>query len=280
MYMSVNDTMLINYDYEVIKKPRAGIAIRDSKNIGLDKLPKKYLEWLTVQFGFVVLKKIDFEQHQELVEFAEPYGDIYQWRFGPVHVVKVDDKPDGFVHSKEKLPLHWDLSMLPLDHEKVKHNEYFCNRLIMLYCRHSSNNGGGETTIVDSRNALQLAGKNKVRNWENTDITYFTKATYFGGAPRTYPLVWKHPGCSDPILRYQEGSNLDIQQFELSSASMDSTAFDALVQDVNEIAYDDRCMVSHDWEEGDLLLIDNYYTLHGRHPMSSSERELWRVQII
>lgn len=280
MYMAVGDPLLAQFSYEIVKKPRVGLVIRDTGKIGLEKLPREYLEWLTAQFGFVVIKDLVFEGQEDLVEFAEPYGEIYQWQFGPVHVVKAEENPSGFVHSQEKLPLHWDLSMLPLDHEKVAQDEYFCNRLIMLYCKKSSNHGGGETNVVDSRNALQMAGREKVERWRNTDITYYTKMTYFGGTPRTYPLVWKHPHNDDLILRYQEGSDLDVQQFRLSSDQMDEKDFEALVQDIQDIVYDERCMVSHEWEEHDLLLIDNYYTLHGREPMTNRDRELWRVQII
>ena len=280
LYLAANEPILTQFSYEIVKKPRIGLIIRDPNNIGLNKLYKEYLEWLITQFGFVIIKGLSFNEHQDLVDFAEPYGEIYQWQFGPVHVVKVEDMPSGFVHSQEKLPLHWDLSMLPLDHEKVAKDERFCNRLILLYCNKSSNNGGGETNIVDSRSALRLAGPKKIELWKKTSITYYTKMTYFGGGPRTYPLIWKHPSSDEWILRYQEGSDLDIQQFELSSEQMSESEFTALIQDVNTIVYDERCMVSYDWEENDLLLIDNYSVLHGRQPMSNRNRELWRVQII
>lgn len=280
MYLAVSDPMLAEFRYEIVKKPRIGIMIQDYNNIGLNKLPTEYLEWLTNQFGFVVIKGLVFDEPQDLVEFAKPYGEIYQWQFGPVHVIKVDEKPLGFVHSQEKLPLHWDLSMLPLNHEKVVDNEYFCNRLIVLYCKKSSNGGGGETNIVDSRNALRMAGSEIITRLKQTKVTYYTKMTYFGGVPRTYPLVWKHPRQEDWVLRYQEGSDLDVQQFKLSSEDMDEHEFSTLIKGVNDIVYDDRCMVSHDWEENDLLLIDNYYTLHGRQPMNNRDRELWRVQVV
>ena len=280
MYLAVSDPMLVQFQYEIVKKPRIGIIIQDYNNIGLNKFPKEYLEWLTAQFGFVVIKGLIFDEPQDLVEFAKPYGEIYQWQFGPVHVIKVEENPLGFVHSQEKLPLHWDLSMLPLDHEKVVADEYFCNRLIILYCKKSSNGGGGETNIVDSRSALRMAGLEKVTRLKKTKVTYYTKMTYFGGVPRTYPLVWKHPSKEDWILRYQEGSDLDIQQFRLSSDQMEEKEFLTLIKGVNDIVYDDRCMVSHDWEENDLLLIDNYYTLHGRQPMNNRDRELWRVQVV
>ncbi|WLI10349.1 MULTISPECIES: TauD/TfdA family dioxygenase [Pseudomonas] len=61
----------------------------------------------------------------------------------------------------------------------------------------------------------------------------------------------------------------------------DEQAQQALLEQVNALVYDPECLIAHQWSEGDLVLIDNYRTLHGRLPMSpaSSSRELWRVQV-
>jgi len=279
-YMEIESEELTQFSYEVVKAPRFGLIVKDDNNVGLDKLPVTFLTALIADFGFVVLKGMKFDDQKELVEHCQPFGEMYQWDFGPVHVVKPEDKPEGFVHSTEKTPLHWDLSMLPLNHKKVVGNEYFCAKMFFLYCKKSSKKGGGETTIVDSRVALRLAGREKIEKWKNTHVTYFTKMTYFGGAPRTYPLVFKHPNNDEFIFRYQEESDSELQKFTLSSEEIASAEFNKIIGDVNAIAYDDRCMVPYDWEDHDLVLVDNYHTLHGRLPMTSTSRELWRVQII
>lgn len=279
-FMDVEKKSLAKFSYEIVKAPRFGLTIKDINNVGFQELPSEFLAQLTSDFGFVVLKDIHFSQKDELVEFCELYGEIYQWDFGPVHVVKPDEKPDGFVHSTEKIPLHWDLSMLPLTHAKVASNEMFAARMFMLYCKKAPEKGGGQTTIVDSRMTLKIAGPKKIERWKKTRVTYSTKMTYFGGVPRTYPLVFKHPDKDDLILRYQEGSDSDLQKFILSSDEIEASELEDIIRDVNGIAYDERCMVPYEWEENDLILVDNYYTLHGRLPMTSTTRELWRVQIV
>ncbi|WDE11300.1 L-tyrosine/L-tryptophan isonitrile synthase family protein [Thalassomonas haliotis] len=280
LYLEVPATEFSRYQYQVIKGPKFGLKISAPQGLGYEIFSAGFLQQLSEEFGFVVLTKAGFEQQEQLLDFCQPFGDIYQWEFGPVHVVRPKEKPDGFVHSIEKTPLHWDLSMLPAGDKYVEQNPRFAASTFMLYCQTPPAAGEGQTTLVDSRMALKIAGQEKVNLWRETDITYQTKMTYFGGVPRSYPLVFKHPKTGEDIFRYQEGSELEMQKFLLSSERLSGQAFDDFIKDVNAIAYDERCLVAHEWQAGDLVIIDNLYTLHGRLPMSekSMARELWRVQ--
>jgi alpha-ketoglutarate-dependent taurine dioxygenase len=151
----------------------------------------------------------------------------------------------------------------------------------MLYCKTAPQPGEGQTTIVDSRNVLRKVGQQVARQWLGVNITYYTKMTYFGGSPRMYSLVDQHPHSGELILRYQEGTDSALQTLSQSVQDHDEQAQQALLEQVNALVYDQDCLIAHQWSEGDLVLIDNYRTLHGRLPMSagSSSRELWRVQV-
>lgn len=280
-YLEVADPILQAFTFEVVKAPAFGLNIRDPKRLGYACLPSDFLQKLSEQFGFLLLKDMPNIEQQDLVDLCSPFGDIYHWQFGPVHVVKPEEVPHGFVHSIEKTPLHWDLSMLPATEKKVEHNPKFAASCFMLYCKTPPVKGEGQTTLVNSRVALKLAGQSKVQQWRNIDMTYETKLTYFGGTPRSYPLVDLHPVTKEAILRYQEGCESKLQSFSLSSVNMTPDELAPLIQEVNDIAYDDRCLVALEWDAGDLVIIDNYYTLHGRLAMSekSMSRELWRVQV-
>ncbi|WDE05954.1 L-tyrosine/L-tryptophan isonitrile synthase family protein [Thalassomonas viridans] len=280
LYLEVPASEFSDYGYQVIKGPKFGLKISAPAGKGYEIFSADLLQQLSEEFGFVVLSQAGFEQQDQLVDFCQAFGDIYQWQFGPVHVVKPEENPDGFVHSIEKTPLHWDLSMLPAGDKYVEQNPWFAASTFMLYCKTPPAAGEGQTTLVDSRMALKIAGQEKVNLWRETEITYETKMTYFGGVPRAYPLVFEHPKTGEDIFRYQEGSELEMQKFLLSSDSLSGQALEDLIADVNAIAYDERCLVAHEWQAGDLVIIDNYYTLHGRLAMSekSMSRELWRVQ--
>jgi pyoverdine/dityrosine biosynthesis protein Dit1/alpha-ketoglutarate-dependent taurine dioxygenase/protein tyrosine phosphatase (PTP) superfamily phosphohydrolase (DUF442 family) len=282
LYLEVPTKESGKFSFEIVRSPSFGLRVNRPAHSGYDTIPAAFLQQLSTAFGFLILENSGFSEQDDLVRFSEQMGDIYQWNFGPVHVVKPELKPHGFVHSIEKTPLHWDLSMLPLDHERVAKDPLFTATSFLLYCKTPPAAGEGQTTLVDSRKALQLAGHKTVKQWQQTDITYSTKMTYFGGVPRTYPLVLNHPLTGDNILRFQEGSDLAIQTFDLSSDTLPKEEFSQLVADVTAIAYDDACFVAHDWQADDLLIVDNYYCLHGRLPMTenSMSREIWRVQVI
>jgi pyoverdine/dityrosine biosynthesis protein Dit1/alpha-ketoglutarate-dependent taurine dioxygenase len=281
LYMEVADPALASLSYEIIRAPKFGLRISDPQQRGYQHLCSDFLQNLSQDFGFLVLKDAPIGDQQGLVDFCEDYGEIYHWSFGPLNVIKPADDPKIIVGSTEKIPLHWDLNMLPHSDKNVQKNPSFAASVFMLYCKNPPAKGEGQTTVVDSRTALKLAGQQKVRQWKETSITYNTKKTYFGGDPRSYPLVSTHPLTGEDIFRYQEGTEVELQTLRLSSDTLDDEAFEALINEVNSLAYCEACLLKYEWEAGDLLIVDNYYTLHGRMEMSekSMSRELWRVQV-
>lgn len=282
LYMEVADAQLQQFEYEVVKAPKFGLQVTPIGDVSPTSISSEILSQWAAEFGFVVLKQAGFSQQEQLVTFAESFGEIYHWKFGPLKVVQPEANPDGFVMSMEKTPLHWDLSMLPKDTPQVQDNPRFCANQFLLYCKTPPAAGEGQTTLVDSRTALKLAGHEKVQQWKATDVTYHTKMTYFGGDPHTYPMVYSHPVTGEDLFRYQEGSDSALQTFSLSSEEMSQEALTALVEDAQRIAYDPRCLVAYEWSAEDLVIIDNYHTLHGRLAMTSASaaRELWRVQVL
>jgi len=124
-------------------------------------------------------------------------------------------------------------------------------------------------------------GLRTARQWQGIDLTYYTRMTYFGGSPRSYSLVDLDPRSGERVLRYQEGCQSSLQTLEQKVQGHDEAFQQALISQLDELVYDPECLIAHEWQAGDLVLIDNYQTLHGRLPMSaaSAARELWRVQV-
>ncbi|MGE8394053.1 L-tyrosine/L-tryptophan isonitrile synthase family protein [Pseudomonas sp. BIGb0427] len=281
LYHESTGEALQGFEFELQKRPLFGLVVRDPLGLGFERFSTQLLEALVETFGFVCLRGCRFEDRESFARDCERFGTIYQWAFGKVHVVKPADKPEGVVHSLEKTPLHWDLNMLPDSDAQVQRDPKFCASKFMLYCKTAPQPGEGQTTIVDSRNALRKVGNQVARLWQAVDITYYTRMTYFGGSPRHYSLVDLHPRTGERILRYQEGTDSSLQTLSQEVQGFEAQAQQALLEQLNALVYDDECLIAHDWVEGDLVLIDNYQTLHGRLPMSpaSASRELWRVQV-
>ncbi|WP_422777215.1 isocyanide synthase family protein [Pseudomonas mediterranea] len=281
LYHQTEGPQAQGFEYELQKLPLFGLVVRDPLGLGFERLSTGLLEALVETFGFVCLKGCHFDDQDSFARSCERFGTVYEWAFGAVHVVKPADKPQGVVHSLEKTPLHWDLNMLPDSDAQVQRNPKFCASKFMLYCKTAPLPGEGQTTVVDSRNVLRKVGLQVARQWQAVNITYYTKMTYFGGSPRMYSLVDRHPRSGELILRYQEGTDSTLQTLSQSVQDHDEAAQQALLEQVNSLVYDPECLIAHPWSEGDLVLVDNYRTLHGRLPMSagSASRELWRVQV-
>ncbi|WP_175919180.1 L-tyrosine/L-tryptophan isonitrile synthase family protein [Burkholderia pyrrocinia] len=263
-------------DFGLLVEPNADEAGR----IDCCALSKDALATMLRRHGFVVLRGFRVDDEAALVKFTEQFGKLYVWKFGPVHKVKPEEDANGYVHSFEAVPLHWDLSMLPLTHPLVQQDEYFSAKMFALYCKTAPKRGEGMTTLVDARRIVSQLDAGTLAAWERTSLTYDTKMTYFGGVPRTFPLIATHPDTGEKVLRYQEGSESTLQRFEVSIATP-GTVPDDSVQQINALAYAREYLVEHDWVDGDIVLVDNYSVLHGRRAMSreSAARELWRVQV-
>ena len=274
-------------ELEIIKPPQTGIRIsykgdRDTPKPSCSLLSAATLKNLCLDYGFVVLRGFQIENQEHLVEFSSEFGKPVLWDFGAVKTVKPKKQPDGFIGSREAVPLHWDLSMPPSYLEGNGRYEDFTPQFFTLYCHQAPANGEGQTTLVDGRRVLRNAGYRKVEYWKQVAINYFTKFTYFGGKQRSYPLIAQHPITGEDIFRYQETSNSKLQTFELSSPTLPQKDFQRLICQLQAAVYDDDCFTSHEWCQGDLLLVENHYMLHGRSSVSelTGDRELWRVQLL
>lgn len=272
---------LEGYSFELQKLPLFGLVIRDPLKRGFKRIGTATMQALIRCFGFVCLKGCEYAEQADFAADCVRFGVPYRWSFGEVHVVKPADQPNGVVHSLEKTPLHWDLNLLPDSDPLVQQNPKFCAHTVMLYCKVPPQPGEGQTTIVDSRNALRRVGLKTARAWRDISVTYFTRMTYFGGSPRTYPLVDLDPRSGEPVLRYQEGCESPLQALEQRVQGADRASQCALIEQLDRLVYDPQCFLAHEWEAGDLMFVDNYLALHGRFPMSaaSAARELWRVQV-
>jgi pyoverdine/dityrosine biosynthesis protein Dit1/alpha-ketoglutarate-dependent taurine dioxygenase len=273
-------------ELEIIKPPRTGIRItyqgNNQKKPDCSCLNSVTLQNLCLEYGFVVLRGFQVDSKEHLVEFSSEFGKPVVWDFGPVHTIRPKKTPDGYIASREAVPLHWDVSMPPSYLEASGRYEDFTPQFFILYCHKAPASGEGQTTVVDGRRVLENAGSTKVEGWKQVVIDYFTKLTYYGGKQRSYPLIMQHPITGEDILRYQEASNSKLQTFELSSKSLPQQDWIQLIAELQAAVYNENCLVCHDWQQGDLLLIENHYMLHGRTAASdlTDDRELWRVQLL
>lgn len=277
-------------------KPQCGLILDAAEcELSAHDIDNEQLTALNKYFGVVVLRNFKrFNTPSEVEAWYATRGQLVPWKFGYTHVVAPLDghqgKPASSVDSEEGLPVHWDL-VSPPKYMDISQTQYaykdFVPREFMLYC-HKTNevdpHRNGLSVQVDSQNIpLTIHGqlREKLRN---TRLSYSTQLSYFGGEARKYPLIMKCPWTNQDVMRWWEVWSEDehpgtIQpNYSAIDESADFTDMQALEAQLRNICLAEQNHFTFQFMEGDLVIINNYTTLHGRTEFSGY-RELWRIQI-
>ncbi len=139
--------------------------------------------------------------------------------------------------------------------------------------------------MVDTSLAALMVDGQRRESYRHTELSYFTKMTHFGGKSYEYPLVHRCPWTGHDTLRWSEvweesdhPGTSQTQNYKVVRSPRNISA-KKLEREVCKYLKDERVTVHLDFEDGDYVVINNYSTVHGRTAFTSSERELWRVQL-
>lgn len=115
-----------------------------------------------------------------------------------------------------------------------------------------------------------------------SDITWSVKTKTFDNAELgRLPLVLPHPTTGANCLRYHERWPQSRTRFDPIEVSIDGGESKQVISDViEELLYDRRVCLWHEWQQGDVVVSDNFSMMHTRSSFESgAERELWRIHI-
>ena len=120
---------------------------------------------------------------------------------------------------------------------------------------------GGETRLFDGRRAAHLV-QERHPEWVKTIVHYTSLGNE--GESSFYPLIIADPKHG-PVLRYR--SKVSTNRVDLKPPA-DIDRFYATVDAILE-----ECLiVTHHWQGGDLMFVDNSWTLHDRLPFKGHRR--------
>ena len=129
----------------------------------------------------------------ELVLFCNriPQMSILSWSFGPVMEMKESQDPQNYLFSRERVPFHWDGAF------------YQVPDILVFYCVEAPTEGaGGETLFTSTEKILAEAAENELKLWRKAELKYTTeKQAHYGGSFQG-PLIQRHPGSKQNILRF------------------------------------------------------------------------------
>ena len=204
-------------------------------------------------------------------------------RFGPINnastrsdgavVVETRDDDEVF-RSSAALPLHKDGLLTGFD-----------ITLVGIYCIDFKGITAGRTYVSDANRALErmppehvaLLRENGIEGMP-VDNTGYYKAAH---------MLW-HPA---PAFRARPGEpptlNLGLphapgepESWRVRVAGVSEARSDEVMRSLRAALLDEDYTYFHDWQEGDLLVMDNYAVLHGREAFEGQKRRLANIQVL
>lgn len=238
-----------------------------------DELPAEMLEAAVLRHRLVLLRGFETMEQQRYVAFCRRFGALLEWDFGVLLNVKKEPRPANHLFSDGRVELHWDGAFAAQT-----------PRFNVFQCLSASGSDGGATLFADGAGVLAQAGARERALWEGIDVDYTTaKKAHYGGAVRAR-LVHRHPATGEAVLRLIEPFNEDNMQVNPVQAMVpDWSENDTrrLLQDLIARLYQPDHMYRHQWQAGDVLLVDNHALLHGRERLRGNvARHLQRVHVL
>jgi alpha-ketoglutarate-dependent taurine dioxygenase len=240
-----------------------------------DELPADVLDAAVLRHRLVLLRGFATMEEQRYVAFCRRFGALLEWDFGVLLNVRKEARPANHLFSDGRVELHWDGAFAAQT-----------PRLNVFQCLSASGPGteGGATLFADGAGVLAQAGERERVLWEAIDVDYVTaKKAHYGGAVRSR-LVQRHPVTGEAALRLIEPFNEDNMQVNPVQASVPGWEEDnsrRLLQDLVARLYRPRHLYRHQWQPGDVLLVDNHALLHGRERLGGNvARHLQRVHVL
>jgi len=190
--------------------------------------------------------------------------------YGEILDIKVVENAQSFIMSEEAVPFHFDGMFF-----KVPSFQFF--QCIIA----PTPDAGGDTLFCDGVKLLEDAPRERYNLWRNTECSYFTKKTHFGGNEVKFSLVGVHPFTSKETLRYNEPWDAAIQPVYVRCEGLTEAEQKDLHDDLVKRIYDPKYCFSQKWQNGDYVLTDNHGQLHGRSSfLKGTPRHLWRIHVM
>lgn len=242
----------------------------DIRSVKIPKLRALFeREHLLVLRGFKT-----FGSKDEFSDYCALWGEISLWPFGKVLELIEQENPNDHIFDHNYVPLHWDGMYRPQIPE-----------LQIFHCVSSPGVGnGGRTTFSNTDMALGRASTKDRDMWNRATGVYQRKMEFYHSKTKA-PVITEHPVKGYPVIRYCEPprrgdtSFVNPQDYEFLGISADSG--DELEKSLRDALYSPENFYAHEWQNGDVVISDNYTLLHGREAFTSgAPRHLRRVHVL
>ncbi|MGP3979937.1 TauD/TfdA dioxygenase family protein [Streptomyces sp. KR80] len=243
--------------------------------VGLAALSVPALRELVREHHLLLLR--DFtspEDAPELADWCRGWGEVMRWPFGDVLELREADTPTDHIFDSSCVPFHWDGMYKP-----------FIPEFQVFHCVRAPGDDGGRTTFCDTVQLLADAHPAVLSLWHEVTVTYRIRNVVHYGGQAVSPLIVPHPGTGVPTLRFNEPPPQDDSDFlnrpEHHFDGIAAERVPELLAGLHDALHDPRHFYGHSWQQGDIVVADNYALLHGRESFTSrAPRHLRRVHVL
>ncbi|TFI54991.1 hypothetical protein BLD44_006435 [Mastigocladus laminosus UU774] len=252
------------------------------KDLNLEMLVSQLVDLVT-KYKLVIIRDLDLTEagfRNFLSSLGLPVqhkGDQASVGYGFGDILKLDGgfQETKVVTGRGPLPLHSDGVLLSTQID-----------LIVFYCVASSEGSqSGSTFVCDQLTALREAPPSLLKKIKENGIEYSVveKGFFTTVADKDwFPINAFHSHNGEDVLKialpFPKGSPTSWKARVANLLDIES---EKLLADLSKFLEQPRYTYRHRWKTGDLMLVDNHTTLHGRDAIEGdSVRQIWRGQAL
>ena len=262
-------------DYKVTQLQPFGVLLEPDGKNNIQDLNIEELRELFQQHHLVLLRGFEtFSNMDDFPNYCERWGEVSIWPFGKVLELIQQDDPKDHIFDHSYVPMHWDGMYRP---QVPEYQIFHCVKAPLA-------GQGGRTTFSNTVLALQHASAEQKEQWSKVTVNYKRKMEFYD-SKTVSPIIAKHPYRDFSVIRYNE-PHFEENGELINPVGIEVTGIPS--KDVREFHHglknalcDARNFYAHEWENGDVVITDNFTLLHGREQfVSKSPRHIRRVQVL
>lgn len=262
------------YELKFIKP--FGVLIKAKQPaFGIEVVEQSLLQQLYAEQQLIVLRGFKpFHDDESFTDYCQQWGEISLWPFGKILDLVEEKNPKDHIFDNSYMPLHWD----GMYRRQVP--EYQIFRCL----KAPQKNQGGRTTFSNTLLVLQDISPQLKQSWLKVVGHYQRKMEFY--CSRTIsPIITQHPYKDLEIIRYSEppvaSKGHFINKPEIKFSGIEEKNEHFFHHSLQEVLYASSNFYAHDWQQGDVVIADNFSLLHGREGfITQAPRHIQRVHVL